>query len=129
MSGPRVLLIGAFGFIAGLVTARCFSGRCRRCASRVRESILSPFHLIGRPRGPRMACGWGCGACLTEHHTDRAPLKPAEACVIYQALPAFPRSADRGPIEAAVAVRHVRSAPASSSRINTVLKPDGLGTG
>ena len=46
---------------------RCFSGRCRRCASRVRESILSPFHLIGRPRGPQMACGWGCGACLTEH--------------------------------------------------------------
>jgi hypothetical protein len=23
------------------------------------------FNLIGRPRGPRMKCGWGCGAKLT----------------------------------------------------------------
>ena len=47
---------------------RCFSGRCRRCASRVRESILSPFHLIGRPRDPQMACGWA------------APVSPSTRC-------------------------------------------------
>jgi hypothetical protein len=35
------------------------------------------FNLIGRPRGPRMKCGWGCGAQLTgrnmrAHFTIRA---------------------------------------------------------
>ncbi len=70
---------------------RCFSGRCRRCVSRVRESILSPFHLIGRPRGPQMACGWGCGACLTEHqmrtHFTICPKRPAISDHVRRASP------------------------------------------
>jgi hypothetical protein len=70
---------------------RCFSGRCRRCASRVRESILSPFHLIGRPRGPQMACGWGCGACLTERqmrtHFTICPKRPAISDHVRRASP------------------------------------------
>ena len=60
---------------------QCFSGRCRRCARRLRESILSPFHLIGHQRGLQMACGWGCGACLTERqmrtHFTIGPKRPA----------------------------------------------------
>lgn len=70
-----------FGFARYPFCDRCFSGRCRRCASRVRESILRPFNLIERPRGPQMPCGWGCGACLTEHqmraHFRKCPKGPA----------------------------------------------------
>src|ERR1700693_5554650 len=38
------------------------------CWSRVRvtKSQQDPTsNLVGRPRGPRMRCGWGCGAQLT----------------------------------------------------------------
>src|SRR5580658_9235787 len=46
----------------------CLSESCRKCRSqvRVRKFEQDPtFNLIGRPRGPRMKCGWGCGAQLT----------------------------------------------------------------
>jgi hypothetical protein len=42
--------------------------RCHKCGSwvRVRKFQQGPtFNLIGPPRGPRMRCGWGCGAKLT----------------------------------------------------------------
>ena len=62
---------------------RCMSGRCRKCWSwvRVRKSESDPtFNLIGRPRGPQMPCGWGCGAKLGEHqmraHFTKCPKRP-----------------------------------------------------
>src|ERR1700684_1948723 len=42
--------------------------RWRTCRTwvRVRKFEQDPtFNLIGRPRGPQMKCGWGCGAKLT----------------------------------------------------------------
>ena len=52
---------------------------------------LIPFHLIGRPRGPQMACGWGCGACLTEHqmrtHFTICPKRPAISDHVRRASP------------------------------------------
>ena len=59
--------------------AWCMSGRCRRCRSRVRAAISEVYpkaiNLVGRSPGPRMLCGWGCGARLTNgemrrHFTD-----------------------------------------------------------
>jgi hypothetical protein len=43
--------------------------------------ILGPaFHYKGRPRAPRMQCGWGCGCWLTGHemraHFTRCPKRP-----------------------------------------------------
>ena len=70
---------------------RCFSGRCRVCAARVRETILRPYNepynhpgrprgAIGRPRGPLMPCGWGCSGEFTEHqmraHFTTCPKRP-----------------------------------------------------
>ena len=46
----------------------CVSESCRKCQSqvRVRKFQQDPtFNLIGRPRGPRMKYGWGCGEQLT----------------------------------------------------------------
>ena len=48
--------------------SHCVSERCRKCRSsvRVRKFQQDPtFNLIGCPRGPRVRCGWGCGAQLT----------------------------------------------------------------
>jgi hypothetical protein len=48
--------------------SQCVSERCGKCRSwvRVRKFQQDPiFNLIGRPRGPRMKCGWGCGEQLT----------------------------------------------------------------
>ena len=50
--------------------SRCLSETCRRCRRwvRLKKWERDPtFNLMGRPRGPRMACGWGCGAELTGH--------------------------------------------------------------
>ena len=64
--------------------SRCVSGVCRRCRSQVRVSIseMDPkaINLMGGPPGPRMPCGWGCGAKLTtsqmrRHFTD-CPRRP-----------------------------------------------------
>jgi hypothetical protein len=62
---------------------RCLAGGCRGCWSwvRVRKAGQDPtFNLIGRPRGPRMKCGWGCGAELTSHqmraHFTTCPNRP-----------------------------------------------------
>jgi hypothetical protein len=49
---------------------------------RVRAAILGPgFQSDGRPRGPRMKCGWGCGAKLTGRnmraHFTICPKRPA----------------------------------------------------
>jgi hypothetical protein len=45
------------------------------------KMLLVMFNLIGRPRGPRMLCGWRCGALLTEHemraHFTVCPKRPA----------------------------------------------------
>ena len=49
---------------------RCQSGSCRKCARRMR---IEACHLdqssnyFGRPRGPRMPCGWECGVLLAPH--------------------------------------------------------------
>ena len=65
---------------------RCVSGKCLKCRSWVlveRWKRDPTFNLIGRPRGPQMPCGWGCGAWLTEHqmraHFTRCPKRPAAA--------------------------------------------------
>jgi hypothetical protein len=49
---------------------RCLSERCRMCRSWVRYEKFCrdpTFNLTGRPRGPRMKCGWGCGTALSGH--------------------------------------------------------------
>jgi hypothetical protein len=54
--------------------SRCVSERCPKCRRLVRviKWRRDPtFNLIGRPRGPRMKCGWGCGSGLTEHQMRR----------------------------------------------------------
>ena len=75
---------------------RCFSDRCERCASDAQETILTPRKASetitgrsqgllrnrnGRPRGPRMPCGWRCGGEFTEHemraHFTICPKRPA----------------------------------------------------
>jgi hypothetical protein len=48
--------------------ARCELGGCPNCVPRMRleEWRLDPTaSFLGRPRGPRMPCGWNCGAKLT----------------------------------------------------------------
>jgi len=64
--------------------SRCLSGSCGKCRSwvRVRISEVYPkaINLVGRSPGPRMPCGWGCGARLTNgemrrHFTD-CPRRP-----------------------------------------------------
>jgi len=59
---------------------RCFSGRCKRCASRVQESLRGSLILNGRPPGPKMLCGWRCGAWLSAHqmraHFTICPKRP-----------------------------------------------------
>src|SRR5271163_1066742 len=64
--------------------SHCVSERCRECRTwvRVRKFEQDPtFNLIGRPRGPRMKCGWGCGAQLTGRdmraHFTICPKRPA----------------------------------------------------
>jgi len=82
---------------------RCVSGRCLKCRSWVRVSIwrLNPkaINLIGRSPGPRMPCGWDCGAKLTtsqmRRHFTECPLRPTvrEA----QQLPPKPNLGGRPP--------------------------------
>ncbi len=62
---------------------RCFGGRCSKCAKAVRDAIsgsVSKVNAGGRPPGPRMPCGWGCGAELTGQemrpHFTRCPNRP-----------------------------------------------------
>lgn len=62
---------------------RCFAGRCCKCAKAVRDAISRPVSKVnagGRPPGPRMPCGWGCGAELTGQemrpHFTRCPKWP-----------------------------------------------------
>jgi len=79
---------------------RCLSGRCWRCASRVRELILGRHILMGRQPGPRMPCGWGCGAKLTngqmrKHFTD-CPRRPTVLQTMRK-LPAKPNRGGRPP--------------------------------
>jgi hypothetical protein len=64
--------------------SHCVSERCRKCRSqvRVRKFQQDPtFNLIGRPQGPRMKCGWGCGGKLTGRdmraHFTICPKRPA----------------------------------------------------
>jgi hypothetical protein len=64
--------------------SHCVSERCRKCRTwiRVRKFEQDPtFNLIGRPREPRMKCGWGCGAQLTgrnmQAHFTICPKRPA----------------------------------------------------
>ena len=56
---------------------RCRSGRCRTCAWRLGVPSVD---LGGRPSGPRMPCGWGCGAKLSatemRGHFTRCPKRP-----------------------------------------------------
>jgi hypothetical protein len=75
---------------------QCFSGRCRRCANRVRELIFGRYIRIGRSPGPRMPCGWGCGAKLTNgemrrHFTD-CPRRPT----VLGTMRKLPRKPNRG---------------------------------
>ena len=63
---------------------RCVSGNCRKCRSWVRGMKWQrdpTFNFIGRPRGPQMPCGWGCGAKLTgiqmRAHFTICPNRPA----------------------------------------------------
>src|SRR5437879_2754985 len=63
--------------------SQCVSGNCCRCRRWVRFEKFrrdSTFNLIGRPRGPRMTCGWGCGAELTgsqmRSHFTACPNRP-----------------------------------------------------
>ena len=63
---------------------RCGSGKCKKCWSWVRARRFEQdpsFNLIGRPRGPRMPCGWKCGAAFTGHemraHFSRCPKRAA----------------------------------------------------
>ena len=63
--------------------ARRLSGKCRKCTSRIRFERLQldpTANLLGRPRGPRMPCGWNCGARLTagelRKHFAGCPLRP-----------------------------------------------------
>lgn len=62
----------------------CGSERCPKCRRwvRVEKAERDPtFNLVGRPRGPQMPCGWGCGARLTDHkmraHFTGCPNRPA----------------------------------------------------
>ena len=53
---------------------RCRSGGCWQCYSGG-NVLNSNMTMSGRPPGPRMPCGWGCGAQLTArlmrgHFTD-----------------------------------------------------------
>ncbi len=81
--------------------SRCVSGKCRKCRSwvRVEKWRRDPtFNLIGRPRGPQMPCGWGCGAKLTgiqmRAHFTICPNRPAISDGVLQ--PAALVVADRG---------------------------------
>jgi hypothetical protein len=64
--------------------SRCLWGRCPKCKSWVRVTIwrLDPkaINLIGRSPGPRMPCGWNCGAKLTtsqmRRHFTECALRP-----------------------------------------------------
>ena len=71
---------------------RCVSEKCNNCRRWVRAAkSLQNSRLtgrppterrpIGRPRGPRMACGWGCGIALSGHemraHFTGCPKRPA----------------------------------------------------
>jgi hypothetical protein len=62
----------------------CSSGKCARCRRRLlaeRLRLDPTSNLVGRPRGPQMPCGWGCGAKLTEHqmrcHFTDCPNRPS----------------------------------------------------
>jgi hypothetical protein len=62
VSIPRLrpaILVQSREFLAYYL--RCRSGQCRNCRSRLPVRAL----ITGRPPGPRMRCGWGCGAQLS----------------------------------------------------------------
>src|SRR5271156_3466349 len=93
--------------------SHCVSERCRKCRTwvRVRKFERDPtFNLIGRPRGPRMKCGWGCGAKLTGRnmraHFTICPKRPAgspngdcrtTSSKVKPGRPPGPRMKDSGP--------------------------------
>src|ERR1051326_8522191 len=79
---------------------RCFQGKCRKCARGIRVMIWRQHpelvNLIGRSPGPRMACGWQCGASVTasemrSHFTD-CPSRPTA----YATNSPSPTKNDRG---------------------------------
>jgi hypothetical protein len=79
---------------------RCVSGTCGRCRSWVRVKIwrLDPkaINLISRSPGPRMLCGWGCGAKLTasqmRSHFTNCPRRPT----VQETIRNLPRKPNRG---------------------------------
>jgi hypothetical protein len=84
--------------------SRCVCGKCPKCRSWVRVSIakMDPkaINLIGRSPGPRMLCGWGCGAKLTtsqmrRHFTD-CPRRPRVVGRVSQ-VPPKPNQGGRPP--------------------------------
>ena len=79
--------------------ARCSRGRCR-CRSWVRASIsrLDPtaINLNGRSPGPRMPCGWECGAKLTNNQMRKHFTECAQRPKVGERMPLGPKSNRRG---------------------------------
>jgi hypothetical protein len=86
-SGRACLCCGAgqIGQAALPFCKRCLSGMCgKRCRRFVRITISERYptaiNLIGRSPGPRMRCGWECGAKLTTSemrgHFTKCSMRP-----------------------------------------------------
>jgi hypothetical protein len=75
---------------------RCLSGAHRKCRSEVRYGVwkIDPKAINFRARspGPRMPCGWGCGATLTNgqmrRHFTTCPRRPNPSRVAGHKRPA-----------------------------------------
>ena len=80
--------------------ARCVSGVCHRCRSQVRVSIseMDPktINLSGGPPGPRMPCGWGCGAKLTTSQMRRHFTDCPRRLTILETMRPLPSKPNRG---------------------------------